>query len=223
MAETIELCHAHNIGHRDLKPANIILKGDSIDEPFILDFGISFDSRQTYVLTREGEMFWNEFLILPECQDLEGGHRDLRSDIAALVGIFYSCISGSPPVVLRDAQERPPHRRQNETKVRSVAENPQQAEQLLWFFDKGFSFRLSDRFQNLDEFRRELERFGESDTYAALDVLEQFQLLDQTVRARDRTVQLALLRQNFSKMQTAIDQAMKALGKGLQRISQNHY
>lgn len=47
IAETIELCHKHTIGHRDLKPANIILKNGEINSPYVLDFGVSFDSRQS--------------------------------------------------------------------------------------------------------------------------------------------------------------------------------
>ena len=157
ITETIELCHKHEIGHRDLKPTNIILKNGEISEPYILDFGISFDSCQTHCLTRNGEMFWNEFIILPECQDLEGGHRDLRSDITALVGIFYSCITGRPPIVLRNAQELSPHRR-DEGKIFEIAENDDQGEQLMWFFDKGFEYRISKRFQNINEFQEELKK-----------------------------------------------------------------
>jgi len=111
IADTIRLCHDHQIGHRDLKPTNIILKNGEIDEPYILDFGISFDSMQTVMLTKNGEMFWNEFIILPECQDLGGNHRDLRSDITALVGVFFSCLTKKPPIMLRDAQNRGPHQR----------------------------------------------------------------------------------------------------------------
>src|SRR6185312_509276 len=111
IVDTIELCHKHSIGHRDLKPANIIFKDGNLGSPYVLDFGISFDSRQTIILTREGEMFWNEFIILPECQDLEGGHRELRSDITALVGVFFSCLTGKPPIVLRNATDQAPHQR----------------------------------------------------------------------------------------------------------------
>ncbi|HEY9815294.1 MAG TPA: protein kinase, partial [Candidatus Obscuribacterales bacterium] len=111
ITRTIELCHKLDVGHRDLKPTNIILKDGNINHPYILDFGISFDSRQTVALTEEGEMFWNEFIMLPECQDLAGGHRDLRSDITALAGIFFTCLTAKPPIMLRSAEEQPPHER----------------------------------------------------------------------------------------------------------------
>jgi serine/threonine protein kinase len=216
IAETIQKCHEHKIGHRDLKPTNIILKNKSTKEPYIIDFGISFDSHQTVALTREGEMFWNEFLILPECQDLEGGHRDLRSDITALVGIFYSCITGKSPIVLMDAQERLPHKRQNEGSIFPRADSPDQAEQLMWFFDKGFSYRVDARFQTLDEFVREISQFKVSSDEIPLNLVEQFGLFDQTLRTQERSVQLAQLRDNYTTMFNQIRKEMSKKLKGIQ-------
>jgi len=207
IAETIKLCHEHAIGHRDLKPSNIILKDGNITSPYILDFGICFDSRQTMILTREGEMFWNEFIILPECQDLEGGHRDLRSDITALVGVFFSCLTGRPPIVLRDAEDRAPHQR-HEKLVTDSAASIEQGERLMWFFDTGFAFRISDRFQTMDEFTTELARFADNSSEGAIDVLEQFDILNQTVQSTDRNVQLGLLRTKYQKALAKINQSM---------------
>ena len=219
IADTIRLCHKHKIGHRDLKPTNIILKNGLTDQPYVIDFGISFDSCQTYVLTREGEMFWNEFLILPECQDLQGGHRDLRSDITALVGIFYSCITGNPPGVLRDALERSPHRREPEEVTFSHADDPEQAEKLMWFFDKGFAFRIAERFQTLEEFTNEIQRFSIPDTQPPINLLDQFQLLDTTLKSQDRSIQLVQLRKNYSRIADEISSEMKKLSKELQDLN----
>lgn len=216
IAKTIRLCHEHEIGHRDIKPTNIILKNGLPDQPYILDFGISFDSHQTYILTQQGEMFWNEFLILPECQDLQGGHRDLRSDITALTGIFYSCITGKSPGVLLDALEKAPHRRESEDKIFSIVDNPEQTENLMWFFDKGFAHRIKDRFQTLEEFTTEIQRFSAPDTQPPIDIVEQFQLLDTTLKSQDRSVQLAQLRENYSKIPIMIKQRMNVLSKQLQ-------
>jgi serine/threonine-protein kinase len=188
IAETISLCHQHKIGHRDLKPSNIILKDGEIVLPFVLDFGIAFDSRQTRILTQEGEMFWNEFIILPECQVLEGGHRDLRSDITALAGIFFTCLTGRPPIVLRDAQELAPHQR-HERFLLDSAETVEQGERLVWFFDRAFKYRIEERFQTLGEFIAELAHFDESSPVESLDIIKQFSVLDEAVRSTDRNVQ----------------------------------
>lgn len=207
IAETIELCHKHSIGHRDLKPSNIILKDGDVSSPYILDFGISFDSRQTIILTQEGEMFWNEFIILPECQDLEGGHRDLRSDITALAGVFFSCLTGRPPIVLRNATDQAPHQR-HEKLVASAASNVQEAERLMWFFQRGFAFRISERFQSMTEFMTELMRFADSSSEDKLDPIEQFEILSQNVEATDRKVQLVALRKKYSEIFQPIDIAL---------------
>lgn len=207
VAETIKLCHEHNIGHRDLKPSNIILKDEKLSEPYILDFGISFDSQQTKMLTRDGEMFWNEFIILPECQDLEGGHRDPRSDITALVGVFFSCLTGRSPIVLRDANERAPHQR-HEQLIYDSCDTTDQAERMMWFFDKGFAFRISDRFQSLDEFDSEISLLVHIQSDSNLDVLQEFEILNQTVKLTDRNVQLASLRTKYSNIHNKINEAM---------------
>lgn len=208
IAETIKLCHQNEIGHRDLKPSNIILKNGEISSPYVLDFGIAFDSRQTVILTREGEMFWNEFIILPECQDLEGGHRDLRSDITALAGIFFTCLTGKPPIMLRDAQELAPHQR-HERFLLGSAETVEQGERLVWFFDRAFTYRIEERFQTLDEFMAELTRFDESSSVENLDLIEQFNILDQAVRYKDRNVQVAALRQKYSIVLQKVNQQMQ--------------
>ena len=209
IAETIGLCHTHKIGHRDIKPSNIILKDGDISSPYVLDFGISFDSRQTIILTREGEMFWNEFIILPECQDLEGGHRDLRSDITALVGVFFSCLTGRPPIVLRNATDQAPHQR-HEKLVAAAASSVQEAERLMWFFQRGFAFRISERFQSMNEFTAELMRFADSSSEAKLDPIEQFEILSHNVEATDRGVQLVALRKKHGEIYQPINVAMSA-------------
>lgn len=218
IAETIRLCHKHKIGHRDLKPSNIILKNEEISLPYVLDFGIAFDSRQTKIITREGEMFWNEFIILPECQDLEGGHRDLRSDITALAGIFFTCLTGKPPIVLRNALELAPHQR-HEGLLMDSTETVEQGERLIWFFDRAFAYRIDERFQTLDEFTSELMRFAESSPLERLDLLEQFDILDQSLRSTDRNVQLGSLREKYNQMRQKVN---KQMNKELNALRQHN-
>lgn len=218
IAETISLCHQHKIGHRDLKPSNIILKNGEISSPYVLDFGIAFDSRQTKILTREGEMFWNEFIILPECQDLEGGHRDPRSDITALAGIFFSCLTGEPPIMLRNAQELAPHQK-HESLLMVSADTVEQGERLVWFFDRAFSYRIDKRFQTLDEFIAELTQFDESSPVVSLDLVKQFNILDESLRATDRNVQLSALRQKYARLLQKVNRQMQ---KELDRLRHQH-
>jgi len=225
IVQTIKLCHQHKIGHRDLKPSNIILKNGEISSPYVLDFGIAFDSRQTRIITKEGEMFWNEFIILPECQDLEGGHRDLRSDITALAGIFFTCLTGRPPIVLRDAQELAPHQR-HERFLLDSAETVEQGERLIWFFDRAFKYRIEERFQTLDEFIAELAHFDESSPVESMDIIKQFSVLDEAVRSTDRNVQLLTLREKYAAVLYEVSKQMQkdldALRKQNGQLSQDN-
>ncbi len=214
VADTISLCHQHSIGHRDLKPSNIILRNGDIVSPYVLDFGISFDSQQTIILTHDGEMFWNEFIILPECQDLGGGHRDLRSDITALAGIFFACLTGRPPIVLLDVEERAPHQK-HEHLLLDSAETLEQGERLSWFFDRAFAYRVADRFQTLDEFSVELTRFADSSPQTNLDLMEQFDILDQVVSSTDRNVQLVSLRKKYINIIQSVNVGMQKELKAL--------
>jgi serine/threonine-protein kinase len=205
IAETISLCHQQSIGHRDIKPANIILKDGNVQEPYVLDFGISFDSRQSVTLTRDGEMFWNEFIILPECQDLKGNHRDLRSDITALVGLFFYCITGQQPVMLQDAQGHSPHRRLNQKTAFPKAASMKQTEHLMWFFDKGLAYRIEGRFQTMDEFIKELSQFdGKSSNNAAFNIFAEFKNFNEQIQKQNRTVQLGVMRDAYAKIQNEI-------------------
>ncbi|MCK5263551.1 MAG: protein kinase [Gammaproteobacteria bacterium] len=217
IAETIKLCHDNDVGHRDLKPTNIILKGGKPTEPYILDFGISFDSKQTHALTRDGEMFWNEFIILPECQDLEGGHQDLRSDITALVGLFFSCITGEPPIVLRDANEVAPHRRKEKI-IYSLDLEAEHSERIMWFFDTGFSFNINNRFQTLKKFTQELTKLKESQRSSDLDLFEQFEKLDNAILRKSRTAQLDVLNRQYGGFRNAIT---NHIATSIDKISKN--
>jgi len=217
IAETIVICHENNIGHRDLKPANIILRDGDLNSPYVLDFGICFDSQQTVILTREGETFWNEFITLPECQDLGGGHRDLRSDITALAGVFFSCLTGRPPIVLRDAKGQAPHRRYEDLLAKSAI-SVTQSERLMWFFEKGFAYSIADRFQSMGEFTRELARFADTQAEERLDPTEEFEILSRNVETTDRSVQLVALNQKFKILLKPIDAVM---GEKLKEVTRS--
>lgn len=218
ITKTITLCHQHKIGHRDLKPANIILKDGKVETPYIIDFGIAFDSKQSRILTRDGEIFWNEFITLPECQALEGGHRDLRSDITALAGIFFTCLTGKYPMVLRDEQDRSPHQRHRQD-LQNATDLMDKREKLFWFFDRAFSVRIDDRFQDMDEFDSELSSFTKKSSDDNIDLIEEFDILDQKVRSTSREVQIAALRNKYQPAISAIDQKMQMELKALVQLN----
>ncbi len=207
VTDTIVECHKLQLGHRDIKPANLILRDGNINAPYILDFGISFDSRQTVILTRDGETFWNEFIMLPECQDRQGGHQDLRSDITALVGLFYSCLTGKPPIVLRDASSRAPHVR-DEKYLKSL---PIEYERLVWFFDKGFSYSIDERFETIELFIQELKKLSVDGDENEYSFSEEYKRFDGILVNKDRRIQLNNLNIKSSRMINQLTSLVRSL------------
>lgn len=80
----------------------------------------------------------------------------------------------------------------------------------MWFFQKGFAFRISERFQSMSEFTSELMRFADTSGETSLDAIEQFKMLNQNVEKNDRNVQLIALRSKYNDILTSIRQALAA-------------
>jgi serine/threonine protein kinase len=209
IAVTMKICHEQHVGHRDLKPANIILRKGEIGGPCVIDFGISFDSKQSIILTKRGEMFRNEFITLPEGQDLTGNNRDLRSDITALACIFFTCLTSEAPITLLDAQGQPPHRRHEQLLNRSI-ESIELRERLRWFFDKAFSYMLTSRVQTLAEFETELAKLGASLEVEDVDIGSEFETFDKAVQAGDRRIQIISLIAKFTPIRDRISNSLTA-------------
>jgi hypothetical protein len=116
--------------------------------------------------------------------------------------------------VLRDAQDFAPHKRHERLLIDSAV-TVEQGERLIWFFDRAFAYRISERFQSLNEFISELMRFVESSPVESLDLIEQFDIFDQSVRTTDRNVQVGTLRQKYDrvrqKVSVRINEELKAL------------
>ncbi|MCW8966835.1 MAG: protein kinase [Candidatus Pacearchaeota archaeon] len=202
ISNIIDICHKHDIGHRDIKPANIILKDSDLQNPYVLDFGISFDSQQQNTLTKKGEVFRNEFLTLPENLDQEGGHQSLVSDVTALVGLLFFCLTNEPPILLRNARNLAPHRRGEGQFLRHI-EDRYLVEQLTWFFDDGFQQEPGRRIQTLDDLKNRLISMREN-TESFVDGKELFARIKQTVHEKDRSVQLNQLRGIYSSFYKTI-------------------
>ena len=104
ITEALSLAHDY-IVHRDLKPSNIFLKGGSIDEPVIMDFGISILGS-----TGNSEICGTPKYMSPE-QFLTPEDVDLRTDLFSLGVIFNEIFTGrTPPTSLKNVFEtnKPP-------------------------------------------------------------------------------------------------------------------
>lgn len=210
VAETIRHCHNEKIGHRDLKPANIILRDGDPANSYVLDFGISFDSLNSVMPTKDGDVFFNEFLTLPENLDQLGGHRDPRSDVTALAGVFFNCITGERPGPLIDGNGNSPQRRFID-KLRSISDDPITNMRLIEFFNTAFAVAINNRFQNLDEFLDRLSRI-ESTEQSLESISYLTHAFEKKLLERDRGAQLIALRKAANPL---LQEIVKVISKSI--------
>lgn len=90
IADALAVAH-RRIVHRDLKPANIFLSGGQIDQPLILDFGLSLLDEHGGTGLKGGTPRY----MAPEQFD---GEVDARSDLFAFGVIAYELIAGVHPL-----------------------------------------------------------------------------------------------------------------------------
>lgn len=158
VVEIINYCHQRGVIHRDLKPDNIILRNNSLLDPVVLDFGISFNFTENDddTLTPIGQHIGNRFLILPEQKIGEAGKRDFRSDITSIIGLLFYVLTGLEPTILADGNENKPHQRDNARILLSVL--PKHKYDLLnYIFDVGFNQHIDQRWQTCNALLKQLE------------------------------------------------------------------
>jgi predicted Ser/Thr protein kinase len=98
VAYALDAAHAHGLVHRDVKPANILLQQSTatgeIEHVYLTDFGIA-KSSSISGLTRAGGLIGTVEYMPPE--QVEGGRVSAQTDVYALAGVFYECITGRIP------------------------------------------------------------------------------------------------------------------------------
>ncbi|HVM61552.1 MAG TPA: protein kinase [Verrucomicrobiae bacterium] len=190
IANSIEVGHAKNILHRDLKPENVIIRGLDPPDAVILDYGLSFNLDESRNITSASETMGNKFLVLSEGRVPGDNRRDPRSDLTALCGILYYCLTGNYPGMLQDSAGNAPHRRPKyglrDDLVKGLTGN-----RLMSFFDRGFSPVTTSRFQSVKELKSRLDELLAQDSPEAFeDPLEVARQASEDLLKNNRASQL---------------------------------
>ena len=157
LLDILEFCHNKTIVHRDIKPDNIILRNDNINDPVLIDFGISFnkeDSEDTS-LTPTWQQLGNKFLHLPELQHKSSLQRDERSDITQCCAILFFAITKINPISLCDHKSQKPHQRTESKNVLSQIPSDLLS-QINAIFDRAFEIAIDRRWQSIPALKEAL-------------------------------------------------------------------
>jgi len=239
-----EYCHNNDWVHRDIKPDNIILNDDNPLDPYLIDFGISFNSQDLHGFQTEvGQEIGNRFLRLPELGIGSPNKRDPRSDVTSICGILFYALTGIQPVTLLNEQNQLPHQRNDaQTALTSIL----YGRQLLAVFDRGFQNNISNRWntardliiklseiisqsdtlQNLNDsasLLAQIRRDANFENYSRLQ--QQRNLIARALRILDElfTTTIASIDLHFDTMQRSSDsstQNKKIYGRGIRTIDE---
>ena len=167
------------------------------DDIIVIDLGLSFNQeRHVSTVTQTSEAFANEFLHLPENESRDPDlRRDPRSDVTAVVGVFYYCLTGQVPIQLRDANGQMPHRRPGKT-VRDYHGSDSRCALVERVLDRGFTFEIEGRFRSIVELMGRLRCILDPAATRNEDIEGLMQQIGSRFRQLDRPSQPHLYRQH---------------------------
>jgi hypothetical protein len=92
VARALDAAHSAGLTHRDVKPHNILIGGG--DHAYLADFGLT-KAPDTDHLTSTGQFIGTIDYVAPE--QIRGEGATAASDIYALAGVMYECLTGQAP------------------------------------------------------------------------------------------------------------------------------
>jgi len=97
--QAVAAVHARGVIHRDLKPSNLFLRGGSVDDVVLLDFGVSRSLDSSTVLTGSAVVGTPHYMA-PE-QATSARAITPAADVFSLGCVFYECLTGRRPFEAR--------------------------------------------------------------------------------------------------------------------------
>ena len=94
-AEAVAVVHEQGIVHRDLKPSNLFLRGGSISDLVLLDFGVSRSRDASHMLTGNAIVGTPHYMAPEQASSA----RDIlpTADVFSIGCVFYECLTGKRP------------------------------------------------------------------------------------------------------------------------------
>lgn len=158
----MEYCHSEKILHRDIKPDNILLRGKSLSNFVIIDFGLSFNLDEDETVTETNQQLGNRFLFLPELVSGDKCEKHcVESDITQACAIFFYVLTGIIPNALVDGNGNKPHKRLKAVEILSKKiVNPIIRKNIDGIFDKAFQNNIDARYHSENEIKVDLDALG---------------------------------------------------------------
>ena len=158
IATALDHAHSQGVIHRDLKPENIL---GSIDHPYLTDFGIAKEIDASEGLTRTGQIIGTLDYMSPE-QATDAKNVDHRSDIYSLGVVLYELATqGKLPYEHKQDRESclAAIRSENYLPKWPREHRPGFPTELERITLRAMAFRREDRYQTMNEFITDLDRF----------------------------------------------------------------
>lgn len=150
VARALDAAHAKGLVHRDVKPGNILLQrseAGEVEHVFLTDFGIAKSASSVSRLTRAGGLVGTLEYMSPE--QTEGRDVGAQTDVYALAGVFYECLTGRTPFERELAEGAWPPVRDPEPVSSLRPELPAALDEVV---AKGLSRSPSDRYATCEQF-----------------------------------------------------------------------
>jgi serine/threonine protein kinase/Tol biopolymer transport system component len=170
VAEALASAHGAGMVHRDIKPENIMVRADGYVK--VLDFGLAKPTEERSIISGSGDRQLSDRVVTTpglvlgtvkymSPEQARGYEVDARTDIFSLGVVLYEAVTGCAPfqgktaadVLIAIAGQEPPPLAQHA---------PEAPARLQLIIDKSLRKNRDERYQTIEEMRRDLEELSDA-------------------------------------------------------------